>query len=162
MLGHKKNCLNKDIFSPTRPSGPSWSESRHVRVCVCGMSPSHAIYFEASHWPSGHMIRSRSLIGPSGHMIRSRPRIDRGGKNKTKNIFNNAKKQVNHEITSNLYWAYYSHRSRELVSPVNGIFNKLKNCKKKKHLPIKQRSKSIEKRQQFSLCCLRVIWRSRM
>ena len=23
------------MFSPTRPSGPSWSESRHVHVCVC-------------------------------------------------------------------------------------------------------------------------------
>ena len=39
-------------FSPTRPSGPSWSSSRNVRVWsfVC-LSPSHAICFEASHWP---------------------------------------------------------------------------------------------------------------
>ena len=27
------------------------------------LSPFHVIYFEASHWPSGHMIRSRPLIG---------------------------------------------------------------------------------------------------
>ena len=27
------------------------------------MSPLH-VFFEASHWPSGHMIRSRPLIGP--------------------------------------------------------------------------------------------------
>ena len=27
------------------------------------MSPSHAIFFEASHWPSDHMTRSRPLIG---------------------------------------------------------------------------------------------------
>ena len=26
--------------------------------------PSHAIFFEASRWPSDHMIRSRPLIGP--------------------------------------------------------------------------------------------------
>ena len=30
------------------------------RICL---SPSLAIFFEASHWPSGHMIRSRPLIG---------------------------------------------------------------------------------------------------
>ena len=36
-------------FSPTRPSGPSWSSSRDVRVsvcvCVC-LSPSHAIFLK--------------------------------------------------------------------------------------------------------------------
>ena len=31
-------------FSPTRPSGPSWSSSRHVRLFLCWMSPSHAIF----------------------------------------------------------------------------------------------------------------------
>ena len=31
--------------------------------CVCLMSPSHVIFSEASYWPSGHMIRSRPLIG---------------------------------------------------------------------------------------------------
>ena len=30
---------------------------------------------------------------------------------------------INHGTSSNLYWAYYPHRSRELVSPVCGIFN---------------------------------------
>ena len=29
------------------------------------LSPSHAIFFNASHWPSDHMVRSRPLIGPS-------------------------------------------------------------------------------------------------
>ena len=33
-----------------------------IYLSVC-LSPSHAIIFEASHWPSGHMIRSRPLIG---------------------------------------------------------------------------------------------------
>ena len=37
--------------SPTRPSGPSWSESRHVRVCVCLMSPSHVIFFSPLFGP---------------------------------------------------------------------------------------------------------------
>ena len=42
-------------FSPTRPSGPSWSSSCYVQlyvVCmlyVCCMSPPREIYFEASH-----------------------------------------------------------------------------------------------------------------
>ena len=31
-----------------------------LSVCV---SPSLAIFFKASHWPSGHMIRSRPIIG---------------------------------------------------------------------------------------------------
>ena len=37
-----------------------------VRVGVCVgtcLSPSHVIFFEASHWPSDHMISSRPLIG---------------------------------------------------------------------------------------------------
>ena len=33
-----------------------------VTMSVCLLSPSHAIFFEAPHWPSGHMIRSRPLI----------------------------------------------------------------------------------------------------
>ena len=32
------------------------------------------------------------------------------------------KKKKNYATSSNLYWSYYSHRSRELVSPVCGIF----------------------------------------
>ena len=36
----------RTAFSPTRPSGPSWSSSRNVRPSVCVlMSPSHAIFF---------------------------------------------------------------------------------------------------------------------
>ena len=33
-----------------------------LSVCVC-LSPSHAIFFEASDWSSDHMTRSRPLIG---------------------------------------------------------------------------------------------------
>ena len=40
-----------------------------VRMYVSGgpgiLSPSHAIFFKASHWPSDHMIRFRPLIGLS-------------------------------------------------------------------------------------------------
>ena len=35
-------------------------------------------------------------------------------------VFTNQKK--NHATSFNLYWSYYQHRSRELVSPVRGIF----------------------------------------
>ena len=34
-----------------------------VAMCIClyvYMSPSHAIFFEASHWPTGHMTRSQA------------------------------------------------------------------------------------------------------
>ena len=66
-VSHKQNYMYIYIFSPTQPSGPSWSSSRHVCLsvclCVCLMSPSHAIFFEAFHWHSGHMISLRPLIG---------------------------------------------------------------------------------------------------
>ena len=51
-------------FSPNRPTGLIWSRSRDVRPYVCCiLSPSDAIFFEASHWPSDHMISLRPLIG---------------------------------------------------------------------------------------------------
>ena len=35
-----------------------------MSVCVSlTLSPSHAMFFDASHWPSDHMITSRPLIG---------------------------------------------------------------------------------------------------
>ena len=44
--------------------------SLYICVYIC-MSPPHAIFFEASHWSSDHMIRSRPLIGqPSLREIR--------------------------------------------------------------------------------------------
>ena len=43
---------------------PILSSSRDVRLYTY-MFPSHAIFFEASHWPSDHMTRSRPLIGQS-------------------------------------------------------------------------------------------------
>ena len=54
-------------FSPTRPH---WAElviespCPSVCVCVCLSAPSGAVFFEASHWPSDQMTRSRPLIGP--------------------------------------------------------------------------------------------------
>ena len=38
-----------------------------------------------------------------------------------KNYNNNLK--INHTTSSNLYWSYYPHRSRELVSPVCKILS---------------------------------------
>ena len=56
-------------FSPNWPTGPIRSSSHDIRLYpsmyVCILSPLHAIFFKASHWPSGHMIRSRPLIGLS-------------------------------------------------------------------------------------------------
>ena len=43
-----------------------WSSSHRVCLWVCVfvcLSPSRAIFFKASHWPSDHMTRSRPLIG---------------------------------------------------------------------------------------------------
>ena len=57
-IEQRKETMDIWPFSPTRPSGPSWFSSRDVRVCIY-MSPFHVLFFEASHWPSGHMIRSR-------------------------------------------------------------------------------------------------------
>ena len=54
------------LFSPTQPH---WAELviESPCPCVCGSvclsAPSSAVFFEASHWPSGHMTRSRPLIG---------------------------------------------------------------------------------------------------
>ena len=78
-----------------------------MSVCCCRLlvvSPSNAIFFEASHWPCDHMISLRPLIGQP-----SPP-------------------------SSNLYRFHYLHRSRELVSPVCGIFGT--NIERKKINPI--------------------------
>ena len=69
-----------------------------MSVCCRCLSPSHAIFFEASHWPCDHMISSRPLIGQP-----SPP------------------PPPPHSSSSNLYQSHYPHRSRELVSPVCGI-----------------------------------------
>ena len=79
----------KPCFHQLGPTGPSWSRSRHVRLCVgrcvclcvggcvclcvCAIKSQGSkggprakqspIVLEASHWPSDHMIRSRPLIG---------------------------------------------------------------------------------------------------
>ena len=59
---HKLTIINNMVFSPT---WPHWAElvieSPCPSVCLC--APSGAVFSEASHWPSDHMIRSRPLIG---------------------------------------------------------------------------------------------------
>ena len=55
-----------NTFSPTRPHLAELvieSPCPSVCLCVCLFAPSSAVFFEASHWPSGHMTRSRPLIG---------------------------------------------------------------------------------------------------
>ena len=48
------------LFSLNRPLGRF---GLVVAMSVRISSPPHAIVFEASHWPSDHMISSRPLIG---------------------------------------------------------------------------------------------------
>ena len=51
-----------------------------VCLCVCLMSPFHAIFSEASDWPSGHMISSWPLIGqPSFTFFAQKPLGGGGG-----------------------------------------------------------------------------------
>ena len=51
------------IFSKNRPLADSFIESRCPSARVRVYPFFHAIFFEASHWPSDHMTRSRPLIG---------------------------------------------------------------------------------------------------
>ena len=53
------------LFSKNLPLADSFIESRclSIYLSVYIYVPFHVIFFEASHWPSGHMIRSRPLIG---------------------------------------------------------------------------------------------------
>ena len=57
--------VNFHQLGPLGRVGLVVTESVCVCVCVsvCLFVPSHAIFFEASHWPSDHMTRSRPLIG---------------------------------------------------------------------------------------------------
>ena len=57
-----KLTMSVSLFSPTRPH---WAELVIESACpsVCLFAPASAAFFEASHWPSGHMTRSWPLIG---------------------------------------------------------------------------------------------------
>ena len=58
--GHKERC----IFTNSAPLGRVGHRvAMSVCVSVCLFAPSGAVFFEASHWPSGHMTRSWPLIG---------------------------------------------------------------------------------------------------
>ena len=67
-------CMNTfHQFSLNRPTELTRSSSRNVCIYVY-MSPSHAIFFKACHWPSDHMISSRPFIGkPSFPTLLSPP-----------------------------------------------------------------------------------------
>ena len=80
-------------FSPTRPYGPSWSSRCDVHIYI---------YIYICPLPMQYFLR---------------PGSDGGGEGKKKK-----KKKINNTTSSNLYWSYYPHRSKELVSPVCGIF----------------------------------------
>ena len=60
----KEKVVNFYIFSTNRPLSRFFLVAvTFVLVYVC-MSPSNAISFEASHWPSDDMISYRPVIGP--------------------------------------------------------------------------------------------------
>ena len=89
------------------------------------MSPSHAIFFEASHWSSYNMNRSRPLIGqPSFPTIcwwlwrLEFPHPPTNFLDSTQILLTAIFLKINHATSSNLYHFYYPHRSRELVSPL--------------------------------------------
>ena len=68
MFNNLNTVLSGLIFTNSAPLGRvghrvamSVCVSVCLSVCVC--APSSAVFFEASHWPSGHMTRSWPLIG---------------------------------------------------------------------------------------------------
>ena len=88
-------------FSQNRPSGPSWSSSRKVCLCV--------VLIVCCPLPMWFFLRPLIVF-----FLWSK---------KANKIYHKIYQQKkNHATSSNLYWSYYSHRSRELVSPVCRIF----------------------------------------
>ena len=65
LYAREKKLLGVQIFHQLGPLGRvGLVVAKSVCVLFVCLSPSHAIFFEASHLPSGHMIISRPLIGP--------------------------------------------------------------------------------------------------
>ena len=94
--------------------GPLGRVGLVVAMCVLVLSfcPLLCDFLEASHWPSGHMISSRPFFsffcGPKAPWRRRRRRRWGGIKQKC--------------LKASWRRCYYPHRSKELVSPVCGIF----------------------------------------
>ena len=65
MRGSKASCFNnlgKIDFHQLGPLGPvGLVVAKCVCVFVC-LAPSHAIFFQAFHWPCDHKIRMRDLL----------------------------------------------------------------------------------------------------
>ena len=111
------------------------------------MSPPHAIFYEASHWPSGLMIKSRPLIcqhpPPFPGAPRGFPRVFPGfyqGFTGFFRVFSSGNYnfllrkirqplnsftffEINQATSPKLYWSYYPHWSRDSLSPVCGTFS---------------------------------------
>ena len=123
---------NEQHFSKHRPSGPVLSQSRDVSLSatlsVCLFVPFYVIFFEASHWPTDHMINSRPLIGQPSFTTKLSTRYGgdggdgerRGGKR-----WEGKNKQKNEMKCFKAFWqrCYYPHRSRDALSPVCGVFS---------------------------------------
>ena len=59
--GEEKCKVSEPIFTESAPLG---GFSYRVAMSMCASAPLGAVFYEAFHWPSGHMISSRPLIGP--------------------------------------------------------------------------------------------------
>ena len=74
-----KSCDVRGYVCTGRPKKKTFSATNRCSKgffgggrCVCMLSPTHAIYFKASHWPTpDHMISSQALLGPRTHRLSS-------------------------------------------------------------------------------------------
>ena len=113
---------------------PILFSSRDARLYIYISVPFSCIFFQASHRPSGHMIRSRPLIGRSP-LPPQKKQIWFFLIKITQLLFfflfflflffyeaTSKKKEINHSTSPKLYWSYYAHRSRDSLYPLCGIF----------------------------------------
>ena len=56
---YETSFLSPGLFSSNRPTGPIWSRSRIVCLCVCLLSPFHVLGFEAYFAPNSQNWMSK-------------------------------------------------------------------------------------------------------
>ena len=120
-----KKMWGTAIFSPTRPSGPSWSSS--CDVCLrppSFLSPFHVLDFEAYFAPTSRS-RMSTIFLVDGYIANFGISLDVFEFFRFGFFFRFQFFLVFVYPWSTLpcYRCYYPHRSRELVSPVCGIFS---------------------------------------
>ena len=129
---------HRDSMTELAPS-PIQSSSCVVQVFIL-MSPPSEIYFQASHWPTGHMTRSQAshwspsphpLRGPSyvscvmchvSHVTCHMSHVTCHVSRVTCHVSHVTYIFVLPPPPKKNYWYYDPHRLRDSVSPVCGIF----------------------------------------